>query len=145
MREPLVLTIDFGTQSVRAMLFDKHGKDYGKEKVHFKQLKGNRLGRADSRVLLGQAQRSDARSQSAMRRPLGRYKSSCRHDDKRHRSHRRQRRQTPSRHHTLARPKRSQGRRQVKIRRRFQITSSSYKHVRHGGGAMQNVRLQLGA
>lgn len=37
MREPLVLTIDFGTQSVRAMLFDKHGKDYGKMKVHFKQ------------------------------------------------------------------------------------------------------------
>lgn len=37
MREPLVLTIDFGTQSVRAMLFDKHGKDYGKQKVHFKQ------------------------------------------------------------------------------------------------------------
>lgn len=37
MREPLVLTIDFGTQSVRAMLFDKYGKDYGKEKVHFKQ------------------------------------------------------------------------------------------------------------
>ncbi len=37
MSEPLVLTIDFGTQSVRAMLFDKHGKDYGKEKVHFKE------------------------------------------------------------------------------------------------------------
>ena len=37
MREPLVLTIDFGTQSVRAMLFDKHGKDYGKVKVHFKE------------------------------------------------------------------------------------------------------------
>ncbi len=36
-REQLVLTIDFGTQSVRAMLFDKHGKDYGKEKVHFKE------------------------------------------------------------------------------------------------------------
>ncbi len=32
---PLVLTIDFGTQSVRAMLFDKRGKDYGKEKVPF--------------------------------------------------------------------------------------------------------------
>lgn len=37
MREPLVLTIDFGTQSVRAMLFDKHGKEYGKMKIHFKQ------------------------------------------------------------------------------------------------------------
>lgn len=37
MREPLVLTIDFGTQSVRAMLFDKYGKEYGKVKVHFKE------------------------------------------------------------------------------------------------------------
>jgi len=35
MKEPLVLTIDYGTQSVRAMLFDKHGKDYGKVKVPF--------------------------------------------------------------------------------------------------------------
>lgn len=35
MTEPLVLTIDFGTQSVRAMLFDKYGKDYGKVKIHF--------------------------------------------------------------------------------------------------------------
>lgn len=35
MGEPLVLTIDFGTQSVRSMLFDKHGKDYGKVKVPF--------------------------------------------------------------------------------------------------------------
>lgn len=34
-KDPLVLTIDFGTQSVRAMLFDKDGKDYGKVKVPF--------------------------------------------------------------------------------------------------------------
>lgn len=32
----MVLTIDYGTQSVRAMLFDKNGKDYGKVKVAFK-------------------------------------------------------------------------------------------------------------
>lgn len=35
MKEPLVLTIDFGTQSVRAMIFDKQGKDYGKCKIAF--------------------------------------------------------------------------------------------------------------
>lgn len=34
-KEPLILTIDFGTQSVRAMLFDKYGNDYGKKKIQF--------------------------------------------------------------------------------------------------------------
>lgn len=34
-KNPLVLTVDFGTQSVRAMLFDKDGNDYGKVKAPF--------------------------------------------------------------------------------------------------------------
>lgn len=36
-KDPLVLTIDFGTQSVRAMLFDKTGKDLAKKQVKFEE------------------------------------------------------------------------------------------------------------
>ncbi len=35
--QPLVLTIDYGTQSVRAMIYDKEGNEYGKVKLAFEQ------------------------------------------------------------------------------------------------------------
>lgn len=35
MSEPLVLSVDFGTQSVRAIIYDKRGNEHGKAQVHF--------------------------------------------------------------------------------------------------------------
>ncbi|MEG1529461.1 MAG: FGGY-family carbohydrate kinase [Clostridia bacterium] len=45
--EPLVLTIDYGTQSVRAMLFDKEGNDHGKLKISFVPYYSKKVGWAE--------------------------------------------------------------------------------------------------
>ena len=37
MKDPLILTLDFGTQSVRAALFNKKGEIVGIEKVKYLQ------------------------------------------------------------------------------------------------------------
>lgn len=53
---PLALSFDFGTQSVRAILFDKTGEIRGKEKIDYKTpvfFGKARLLRTDRRFLLG--------------------------------------------------------------------------------------------
>lgn len=46
-KDPLVLTIDYGTQSVRAMIFDKEGNDYGKVKIAFTPYYSKQVGWAE--------------------------------------------------------------------------------------------------
>ncbi len=47
--ERYVLTIDYGTQSVRAMIFDQFGNDYGKVKVAFKPYYSKQVGWAEQK------------------------------------------------------------------------------------------------
>lgn len=48
-KEPLVLTIDYGTQSVRAMIFDKEGNEYGKVKIAFEPYYSLKVGWAEQK------------------------------------------------------------------------------------------------